>query len=321
MDGSKSKYISYSDENLKEMKSIQIFKGFEKEINSIDFFEDGNFLVASSKDDSICFYSVPNLELIKKLYNKTYGCENAVFTHNKDAILCSSNKDFRIMYWNIYSNEVLYSFLGHSDLIIDITMCPKSDLFLTTSRDKTSRLWDLGDKKCLAIFHESNFATFDKSGVVIASVNFINGANNLNLYDEKNIKNGPFQVFKIDSTSVVRQLRFSNDGTIILCNTEDNLVIAIDSYDGNVLKKITAELSSNNDIIPRIDISPDSKYVCSGTESGNIVIWNLQNEKIVESFEFHPLPTMYVKFNPVYNIIASACQNIVLWQINDVSTK
>lgn len=95
----------------------------EKEVNSIDFSNDGNNLITSGKDDLITVYDLERREIVRKLYNRTYGCENAIFTHNSRAILCSSNKDcniililVRIMYWCLHNNEVLFSFLGHSDL-------------------------------------------------------------------------------------------------------------------------------------------------------------------------------------------------------------
>ena len=314
-----SKYLKYSDTNLKNMKSIQIFKTNEKEINSMDFSRDGNLLITSSKDDSICLYSIPKRELSKKLYNKTYGVENVIFTHISQAVLCTSNKDFRIMYWNLHSNEVIFSFLGHADLITDLNMSPKDDLFISTSRDKSSRLWDLNAKKCLAIFQESNFACYDNTGSVIASISsqLINTnqySNHLNLYSEKDYKNGPFNVFKVNADgSVIKQLKFSYDGTMIFCNTEDNLIIVVDSYEGNVIKKLTAEISSS-DMLIKFDISPDSKYCISGSESGNIIIWNVESQQVIGNVSCHPLTSNCVKFNPVYNVIASSCQNTVLWQ-------
>ena len=51
-------------------------------------------------------------------------------------------------------------------------MNPFNDLFLSTSNDRTSRLWDLNKKKCLCIFQDSQCAAFDNTGKVLASVTF-----------------------------------------------------------------------------------------------------------------------------------------------------
>lgn len=314
-DPTNSKYFRYNDENLKIMKTVQVFKHNEKEINSIDFSFDGNFLVTSSKDDSICLYNVPKRELIKKLYNKTYGVENAIFSHHSQAILCNSNKDFRIMYWNLHSNEVLFSFLGHADLITDLNINPKNDLFLSTSRDKTSRFWDLNNKQCLAIIQESNYACFDNTGKVFCSISSTNdGSNHLNLYSENDYKKGPFNVFKVNiEGSIIKQLKFTPDGFMIICNTEDNMIILVDSFEGNILKKISAEISFS-DLFFKLDVSPDSKYLISGSETGNLIVMNIESESVISNLVNHPLPSLCVKFNPVFNLIASSCQNLVFWQ-------
>lgn len=52
--------------------------------------------MTSGKDDLLLMFDIERKEIIRKLYNKTYGCENAIFTHNSRAILCSSNKDCNV---------------------------------------------------------------------------------------------------------------------------------------------------------------------------------------------------------------------------------
>jgi len=104
------------------------------------------------------------------------------------------------MYWNLHNNEILYSFLGHSDKITDININPLNDLFLTSSSDNTSRLWDLTKRECICIFQDSNHAVFDNTGKVIASVTFETDKNTdkitnyINLYAVDTVTKGPFKV-------------------------------------------------------------------------------------------------------------------------------
>ena len=186
------------------------------------------------------------MEIIKKLYNKQFGIDNAIFTHSNQAILCSSPRDFRIMYWNLHNNEVIFSFLGHADLVNDIIINPKNDTFLTTSEDKTSRLWDLKQKTCLAIFQETVHSCFDNTGDVIASVTVQSkdgkSSSHINLYDSKEYQTGNFNVFRIDD-SYIKQIKFPNDGQNMYCFTDDSLIL-INSYEGNIVKRINFELDS-----------------------------------------------------------------------------
>ena len=182
------------------------------------------------------------------MYNKQFGTENAIFSHSNQVILCSSSIDFRIMYWNLHNNEILYSFLGHSDLISDISINPKDDTFLSTSYDKTTRLWDLNNKICLGIFQESIHTCFDNTGDVIASVTYYQSkdgrnSSHINLYNSKDFTGGNFNIFRIEDC-FINQLKFSNDGIFIFCITEDNSIIKVNSFEGNIEIKISFELDS-----------------------------------------------------------------------------
>lgn len=319
--------IEFSDEIIRSFRTCEIIKSHEKEINSIDFSDDGNSLLTSGRDDLLCVFDVERREIKRKLFNRAFGCENAIFTHDSRAILCSSYRDFRIMYWSLHSNELLFSFLGHSDLIFDITMNPQDDKFLTSSRDKTSRLWDLANRKCICIFQDSNFATFDDTGKVIASVtsecksNSDKIVNYINLYATDSILEGPFKVFKIDKienfSGEIKALKFSNDGVYIVATTNDNMVLVIDAYDGKLIHRLVGEISESDKFF-KADVSADSKYVAIGSESGNILIWSLETGELITTLESHPLSSWCVKFSPRHTLLASSCTNLLLWHPSDI---
>jgi COMPASS component SWD2 len=52
-------------------------------------------------------------------------------------------------YWSLYDNKILRKFRGHADKITDITMNPAEDSFLTASRDRTVRLWNVQQAGCI----------------------------------------------------------------------------------------------------------------------------------------------------------------------------
>lgn len=88
-----TRHITYSDDIVKQFNTGEIFKVHQKEINSIDFSPDRSQILTSGKDDLLCVIDLERREIQKKLYNKTFGVENAIFTHDKMSILCSSKID------------------------------------------------------------------------------------------------------------------------------------------------------------------------------------------------------------------------------------
>jgi hypothetical protein len=203
--------------------------------------------------------------------------------------------------------------------ITDITINPKNDKFLTTSRDKTSRLWDLGTRKCLCIFQDSNHATFDNTGDVIASVtsetdkNSDKTVNFINLYNAEQLNDGPFKVFKVESGGEVRHIKFTPDGEYICCATNENTIQITNAWDDKVVKKLSGEINEQGDTTFKIDISQDSRYLMSGSESGDVLIWNINSGEIVNTLKNHPSNSTCVKFSPRYALLATSCTNLVLW--------
>jgi COMPASS component SWD2 len=221
------------------------------------------------------------------------------------------------MYWCTHNNQILFSFLGHSDLIIDLTMNPFNDLFISTSNDKTSRLWDLNKKKCLCIFQDSQCANFDNTGKVLASVTFKldketeRYENFINLYNiEKpesiNDTNRPFDVFSIKSSGYIKKIKFTNNGDYLVAITDYYLYI-IDAVEGKILNE-----NEINDEINNFDITPDGKYIGLSCASGNVIIYS-DKGKLIKTLEFHTKNCECLAFNPRYLIMASADNNLVFW--------
>ena len=79
-----------------------------------------------------------------------------------------------INYLGIYDNKILRKFRGHADVVTDISMSPADDTFLSSSRDRTVRLWNIQEAGSLAQLElpsnavGSPHAVFDSTGLVFA---------------------------------------------------------------------------------------------------------------------------------------------------------
>ncbi len=77
-----------------------------------------------------------------------------------------------VILWNIFQKKIERLISGHSSTVTDINFSPDSRLLLTTSRDKTARIWDLSDSRKLPVLlddHEDWVMTgsFDPSGTKV----------------------------------------------------------------------------------------------------------------------------------------------------------
>ena len=318
--GASDNQIVLNDKIIASLKTCNLIKLHESPLNNISVSNDGTLYLTSGNDNQIFIYSIIKNEKIRQLVNNKYGCDKAIFTHNTKAILCASKIDYRIMYWCTHNNKILFSFLGHSDIITDLTINPFNDLFISTSNDKTSRLWDLNLKKCLCIFQDSQCAVFDNTGNVLASVTYSmdketeryeNFINLYNIENPENINDGkPFDVFSVKSNGFIKKIKFSNNGDYLIAIT-DNFLFIIDAVQG----KINHDMEINDEI-NTVDITPDSKYIALACASGNVLIYSDKGE-LIKTLEFHTKNCECVTFNPRYAIMATADTNLVFWIPDD----
>ena len=84
-------------------------------------------LKEESKSETECIFTFIDLyRKINTYYNKNYGVDLVRFTHHNKCILCASKRDshYRIMYWSLHDNNILCSFIGHTDSITTIDLNP-----------------------------------------------------------------------------------------------------------------------------------------------------------------------------------------------------
>ncbi|KAL7102101.1 hypothetical protein ACP275_08G098300 [Erythranthe tilingii] len=134
---------------------------FEQEIKahngliwSMKFSPDGKYLASGGKDGVVCVYRVTTVDATCQAGNCSYG--RSQFIEKKKSIHPSSviipEKIFHI------EQEPMHTFKGHTSDVLDIAWSTSNHL-LSSSMDKTVRLWRAGSDKCLGVFDHSNYVT------------------------------------------------------------------------------------------------------------------------------------------------------------------
>ena len=117
----------------------------------------------------------------KTVFTRAHGGGIAKYTHHESCILIGSGKSSHdIKYLCLYDNRFLRSFVGHADSTNSISMSPQDDTFITTSMDKTMRLWSLSTPNQVGklklpntTIGESIHAAYDDSGLIFGVVSYI----------------------------------------------------------------------------------------------------------------------------------------------------
>jgi len=227
--------MELSHEAVKAFAPGRVFQENEGRINSLDFHRKEDLLVTAGEDDSIHVYNTNTGLSQKTLYSKKHGIHCVTFTHHPNSIVYASNKghDHSLRYLSLYDNRYLRYFSGHVDRVTSLCLSSKTDQFMSSSLDKSVRMWDLRSNLCQGVLQVPNAvptAAYDHQGLVLAV-----GANCgvMKLYDTRNYDKGPFATFvaspEAKSRASFSQLRFSGDGQLILGMVEGRIYV-VDSF-------------------------------------------------------------------------------------------
>ncbi|MHA1253400.1 MAG: WD40 repeat domain-containing protein, partial [Candidatus Helarchaeota archaeon] len=109
-----------------------------------------------------------------------------------------------------------------------------------------------------------------------------------------NFKNGRLEATLQDIGSIIMNLIITPDDEYIISNSQDKIKIwNLETYD------LIFTLSGQKGIINSFDITSDGKFLIAGTNSGNIIIWDLINKTIINEsqldFEIEEIKTIPIK--------------------------
>jgi len=181
------------------------------------------------------------------------------------------------MYWSLHDNNILCSFIGHTDSITTIDLNPQDSSFLSCSKDGTTRVWEYQKKQCLIKINKSKTACFDNMGKLLACLfvrpntsaaamqqmkqnneqdeaggsNATGGQSSgqpldqmIHLFNTENYKDKPFQTFTIENeTKEIKSMKFSPNGKYVLLGTRENLIMLLDAFKGTMVQRFEGQFN------------------------------------------------------------------------------
>ncbi|KAG5138764.1 hypothetical protein JHK82_023495 [Glycine max] len=146
--------VRQSGKSQKELSALHLcqeFQAHEGCVWTIKFSLDGRYLASAGEDKVIHVWEVQECEVmslkpdLKKKGKKGGASAIPEYVHVPETVFTLSEKPY-------------CSFTGHLDEVLDLSWS-RSQLLLSSSMDKTVRLWDLETKSCLKFFAHNDYVT------------------------------------------------------------------------------------------------------------------------------------------------------------------
>jgi COMPASS component SWD2 len=219
-----------------------------------------------------------------------------------------------LRYHSLHDNRLVRTLPGHRDLVTCVAVSPRSDSVLSSSQDKTVRLWDLRAPQCTGLLQAPAHPTaaFDHQGLVFA-VGADAGC--VKLYDAGEYARGPFDAFAISdlraSPVPFSHLCFSADGKRLLAVAERTIYV-LDAFTGGVVQRLSNGTPEAG-MAPEACFTPDGLGVLSGCDDGSVRLWRVEDGAELLELRSHVGVPMCARFSPRRLMAATACHALSIW--------
>lgn len=314
-------------------------------VTSLDFDDQGEFLVAASDDETMQVFDVKEGKKTKTIPSKKYGIHLARFTHHSRQVLFASTKqDDSLRLLELHNESFVRYFSAHTSQVTCVALCPANDQFLSCGNDDLVCLWDLnsrspqGKLKLVTPY----LAAYDPTGSVMAIAS--QSTQSILLYDVRNFDKTPFETFDLQDaerkycpTTAARawtKLEFSNDGKYILLGTDYHGHFLLDSFEGKVEAFLVGKTDGSGRAAPvstsgkplgqgDVCFSQDGRFVIGGTGGpSDLLIWDTTlatggHLDPVTKIQSRGVKNPIVQVNPRFNMLATADTKVVMWLPSD----
>lgn len=310
-------------------------------ITSLDFDDQGEFLVAASDDETMHVYDIKEGKKTKTVPSKKYGIHLARFTHHSRQILYASTKqDDSLRLLELHNESYVRYFTGHTAQVTCIALSPGSDQFLSCGNDDMVCIWDLNSRSPQGKLRlvTPYLAAYDPSANVIAIASQATAS--VLMYDIRNYDKAPFTSFDLSEQEdrytpstkgrAWSKLEFSNDGKHVLLGTDYHGHFLLDAFDGTVKSFLVgktgatgraAPVSTSGKPLSQGDVcfTQDGRYVIGGTgDQPDMLVWDTHqaNGRQLEPMtrlKSKDIKVAIVQANPRYNMIATADSKVCMW--------
>ncbi|KAI8337668.1 WD40-repeat-containing domain protein [Chlamydoabsidia padenii] len=258
----------------------QRINGHQGPITAICYNTTGQYCITGGKDRSVRLWN-PTTGL--RLHSfENHGREVLdVSVSNDNSRIASCGADKAVILWDVGTGSILRKFTSHWERVNAVDFNDDGSVIASGSFDATIRIWDCRSSNLQAIqvlegCKDSVMSIEIKDKEIIAGC----ADGRLRTFD---IRQG--QVYEDYIGSPITSAKLSKDNNCILVNTMDSTIRLMDKTNGKLLNSFLGHKQEKYKIDSAL--SYDDVYVLSGSEDGQVYIWNVLEGTLVRTLESH----------------------------------
>lgn len=287
------------------MENIGEMRGHVGSVICLKFNYKGEYCMSGGSDKLIKLWNPFKNKMIQEYKGHGYDIlDLEIVKDNSSFISCSLDK--KIMIWNVETSKIIKTYHQHLDRVNSIQLNENDSILISGSNDKTAMIYDLKSKgnKPIQILNDSKDSItsiqLSKNEIILSSLD-----ENIYIYDIRNSKK--YIDFIQESIS---KIHLSNDFKLLAISTLNSKIKLMDKEKGNILNEFHGHINNKY----KIDLFLYKDDIYTGSEDGNIYIYNIFNQKN-QKIKSHSQGIISLDIKNNYLISGSIDSYIKLWKL------
>lgn len=329
--------IATARENLNRTdKSIQLvhtITGHDRPIfgiKALTIAPDGRTLVSGARDGKIIFWNLQTGERLREWIADKEGVETIAIDRD-GKILVSGGIDGQIKVWSYPDGKLLHKISGHSapisKVIIVAEPTTNRQLIISTSDDRTIRIWDLSTHRSVGTL--DGITGYAADLIITPDRRYAIASEKQGIGDNTSPK---IQIWDWHQRKIVRTIPLPASGFSPLAVTPDSKYLIGGSFGQltgrnsaiNTLKlwqiatgKLSYEFPDNVESIESLVVSKDGKLLVCGTYDGKVKVWNLSTRKLLSETKSYGKPIVKLTISNDGHTLVGGLEDgrISIWQL------